>query len=63
MLQTRVLERDGGHLSSGVAVVVLVLVPQGELLWVGVLDQVIGHLLTNTLKENSSSRQTGRRRN
>lgn len=42
-----------GHLSSWVAVVVLVLVPQSKLLWECLLDQLIGHLLTHTLDKDS----------
>lgn len=42
-----------GDLSSWVAIVVLVLVPQSKLLWECVLDHLISHLLTHTLdKEN-----------
>lgn len=50
-------EQGGGgqlqhtYLPGGVPVVVLVLLAQGVLLRVGVLDLLVGHLLTDTLEE------------
>ena len=58
-----------GHLSSWVAVVVLVLVPQSKLLWECLLDHLVSHLLTHTLDKDSkiivfmSNAQTGDRTN
>lgn len=42
-----------GHLSSGVAVVVLVLVPHGELFWECLLNHLVSHLFTHALCEDS----------
>lgn len=38
------------YFSSGVTVVVFVLVPQSKLLWESVLNHLIGHLLTHSLE-------------
>ncbi len=46
------------HLSFRVAVAILVLVPQCKLLWVILLNLLIGHLLANPLR-----RQIGRVKN
>lgn len=42
------------YLSSGVPIVVLVLLAQSILLRVGVLDLLVGHLLTDTLEKTPS---------
>lgn len=43
--------QDGGYLSFGVAIAILVLIPECKLLWEALLDLLIGHLLADPLRE------------
>lgn len=43
-------DREGSYLSSRVAVMVLVLLPQGELLWISFFNHLVRHLFTHTLE-------------